>query len=318
MSTPRITVMTCTYNGARFLPRCWATLLAQRFEDWEWLIVDDGSTDGSDTVLDTIARSDPRVRVVTNVRNRGRAFSRSRALDEAAGEWVALWDVDDFFFPDRLGAIAGAASEGYDFWVSRAVQTDLSLRVLGVQDFDHPFPGLDVRTGLHGAMAFRTSLGRSIGYQPDLTTYGGMGEDAAIVFECALKQKGKFEEAPMMVNVTGNEVVLAKSMAARAIVIQTMERLWKDGQVPIDARTFGRVVGRMRRRNLALGLLRCCPGLYPWLMAKRKRGEVSAGAVLEPWRSAFLRSIAERFPANGFDVLPSAVDSALSCAPPEQ
>ncbi|MFZ4574182.1 MAG: glycosyltransferase family 2 protein [Phycisphaerales bacterium] len=310
MNNPPITVMTCTYNGAKFLPRCYASLLSQRFEHWEWLVVDDGSTDGSAPILASIAEADPRVRIVQNERNRGRAYSRSRALDEASGDWIALWDVDDFFFPDRLGAIAEAAKEGYDYWVSRAVQTTLELRLLGIQDFDHPFPGLDVRTGLHGAMAFKTSLGREIGYQPNLTTYGGMGEDAAIVFTCALKHKGKLEERPMMVNVTGNEVVLAKSMAARDIVIQTLERLWRDGSLPLSEQTIEALLGRMRRRNRALGMLKVWPGLYPKLMSWRMRGDSAVNIELEPWRATFLRSIGEHYPARGHDVVP-AVGAAL-------
>ena len=301
---PAITVMTCTYNGGRFIPRCYATLAMQTFADWEWLVIDDGSTDGSIELLEQIAASDPRVRVERHSPNRGRAFSRSRALELVRADWVALWDVDDFFFPGRLAAIAAAGREGYDYWVSRAVQTDLSLRIVGVQDFDRPFPGLNIRTGLHGAMAYRTDLGRRIGYQPHLTTYGGMGEDAAILYTLALRHKGMLEERPLMVNVTGHEVVVHKSMAAREVVIETLERLWQQGDLPLSKAKMDSVLNRMRWRNRTLSMFKLFPPLYPIIMRTRIRGRRVEGTNLEGEYRQFVVDIARRYPARGRDVLP--------------
>lgn len=301
MQGPLISVMTCTYNGGRFLPRCYATLMAQTFENWEWVVVDDGSTDDTQERLKEIARVEPRLRAVVLKENRGRAVARTRALEAVCGEWTALWDVDDFFFPDRLEAIRAAAVEGWDYWVSLAVQTTVDLRVRGIQDFYRPFPAKPYVMGLHGAMAFRTALGRTIGYLPHLRTFGGMGEDAGIVLECAFRYRGKFDRRPLMVNVTGNEVALEKSMAARRIIMETNHRLWREGAIDVEPREYRRYIRRSRNRLRALSCLRVCPWMYPRIMGWRMRGTRAMSVTLEPKRRAFLDQVAREMPANGRD-----------------
>jgi len=270
-------------------------------------VVDDGSTDETQSRLQEISRLEPRLRVVTLDKNQGRAIARTRALEAVRGDWIALWDVDDFFFPDRLEAIRVAALEAYDFWVSLAVQTTLDLRVRGIQAFDRPFPGRDFRIGLHGAMAFRADLGRAIGYAPHLKTYGGMGEDAAIMLETAFRSRGKFDERPLMVNVTGNEVVLEKSLASRQIVIETLERLWQEGAIGVKAQELEGCIRRLRLRNRVLGWLRACPWLYPRIMQLRLRGERTFQVTLSPARREFLERVARDLPAKGHDSVLAAL-----------
>ncbi len=312
---PPITVMTCVYNGRRFLRRCYYSLAIQTHRDWEWLVIDDGSTDDTPAVLERIAGDDPRVRVLRHTPNRGRAIARTRALEAARGEWIAVWDVDDFFFPERLARIDLARRDGLDYWTSRAIQTDAHLRPLGVQDYHRHFPGLDVRVGLHGALACRLELARAIGYAPHLRTFGGMGEDSALLFQLALKHRGRLEAEALMVNVTGIEVVLRKSMDARAVMIDTLEGLWRRGEMPVPAPVFTAVLARMRRRNRVLGLLRVCPALYPLIMRLRMRGRRAPGAKLTDGQIAFIRSVGARFdPATG-EERPEVVVRARAPAP---
>jgi glycosyltransferase involved in cell wall biosynthesis len=97
---PLVTVLISAHNDLRFLPEAVESIFAQTFDDYEFLIIDDGSTDGTRAYLDSLR--DPRVRVLRNLTNVGLTPSLNRGLDAAAGEFVARIDADDVALPQRL------------------------------------------------------------------------------------------------------------------------------------------------------------------------------------------------------------------------
>jgi hypothetical protein len=97
---PKVTVLMAVHNGGADLARAIDSVLAQTFTDFELLVVDDGSTDGS---AETIERSaDARIRLLRNEQNIGQVPSLNRGLAEAQGEYVARLDHDDLCLPRRL------------------------------------------------------------------------------------------------------------------------------------------------------------------------------------------------------------------------
>lgn len=97
---PLVTVLMPVFNGARFLRAAIDSVLASTFLDFELLIIDDGSTDGSPGIL--ASYSDPRMRVVNNPTNLGLIASLNHGLDIAQGRYVARMDADDLMLPQRL------------------------------------------------------------------------------------------------------------------------------------------------------------------------------------------------------------------------
>ena len=104
MNSPRVSVITAAYNAERWLEECLASLSQQTFGDWEAVICDDGSTDGTWNVMEAFARKEPRLRLLKNERNLGNGPSSNRCLEVAGGEFVAIQDADDVSSPDRLAA----------------------------------------------------------------------------------------------------------------------------------------------------------------------------------------------------------------------
>lgn len=96
---PKLTVITPVYNVEPYLRQCLDSIRAQTFTDWEAIIVDDGSTDGSGAVCDEYAAADPRFRVV-HKENGGQSSARNMALDLARGEYLGFVDSDDWIEPD--------------------------------------------------------------------------------------------------------------------------------------------------------------------------------------------------------------------------
>jgi hypothetical protein len=97
---PKVTVLMAVYNGERFVREAIDSILSQTFQDFEFLIVDDGSTDRSREVI--LSYNDPRIRLLTNERNLGLTASLNRGLAEARGTYVARHDADDISEPTRL------------------------------------------------------------------------------------------------------------------------------------------------------------------------------------------------------------------------
>ncbi len=95
----RVSVLVPAYNAAWCLPEALASLASQTFRDWEAIVADDGSTDGTSS---TVPTDDPRIRVVRSDVNRGLAATRNLALRHADSELIALLDSDDTWMPDYL------------------------------------------------------------------------------------------------------------------------------------------------------------------------------------------------------------------------
>lgn len=99
---PQVSVMMPAYNAEAFLAESVESILNQTFTDFELLILNDGSTDGTLALAQTFAEKDPRVRVLDNGENRGLAYTRNRLLREAQGEFLAILDSDDISLSERL------------------------------------------------------------------------------------------------------------------------------------------------------------------------------------------------------------------------
>ena len=102
MSEPAISVVIPTHNRAAVLGRAIDSVIAQTFDDWEIVLVDDGSTDDTDALLLRYAnRLGPKLRVIRQ-ENAGAAAARNRGIDAARGVFVAFLDSDDEFLPEKL------------------------------------------------------------------------------------------------------------------------------------------------------------------------------------------------------------------------
>jgi glycosyltransferase involved in cell wall biosynthesis len=97
---PLVSIMMPCFNAERTLPMALASLRAQTHENWEAVVVDDGSSDQTWDVLQ--AFGDPRLRLERFERNRGRGAARQRCLEMATGLLLSFLDADDWLFPDKL------------------------------------------------------------------------------------------------------------------------------------------------------------------------------------------------------------------------
>jgi len=99
---PKVSVVMSVYNGERYLREAVESILNQTFTDFEFIIIDDGSTDSTWQILTAYAMRDPRIVLIRNEKNVGLTKSLNKGLALARGEYIARQDADDVSLPQRL------------------------------------------------------------------------------------------------------------------------------------------------------------------------------------------------------------------------
>jgi len=107
-TVPRVSVLMTAYNRERFVGEAIASVLAQTYADFELVIVDDRSNDGTVDIAHQFARRDTRIRVVVNEQNLGDYPNRNRAASLASGELLKYHDSDDVMYPHCLEVLVSA------------------------------------------------------------------------------------------------------------------------------------------------------------------------------------------------------------------
>lgn len=97
-----LTVLMGVYNGETYLSEAIASILNQTFSDFDFLIINDASTDATGTILEKFAQQDSRIKIITNDQNYGLAYSLARGVEVAQTSWIARMDADDIAIRDRL------------------------------------------------------------------------------------------------------------------------------------------------------------------------------------------------------------------------
>lgn len=102
---PLISIIVPVYNAETFFHKCLDSILAQTYENWEAILVDDGSKDNSGKICDEYAEHDPRF-IVVHKQNEGVAKARITAFEHSKGEMITFIDSDDYVTPDYLEILA--------------------------------------------------------------------------------------------------------------------------------------------------------------------------------------------------------------------
>lgn len=124
-----LSIIIPVYNTEAYLPACLDSILSQDFTDFEVLLVDDGSRDGSGAICDAYAAKDSRVRVF-HKENGGVSSARNLALEQARGAWVCFVDSDDQLTPGGLQALANGVSDQVDLVIAGFIETVLPVEAV--------------------------------------------------------------------------------------------------------------------------------------------------------------------------------------------
>ena len=200
--TPRVSVVMPAWNRVGSIRMAVESVLRQTFTDFELLVVDDGSTDGTMDALSDV--TDPRLRCLANPRNMGASAARNTGIHAARGEWVAFQDSDDEWLPRKLelqmARLAGAGAE--------VVACYTGMAIVGLPEGDRDrrttlryIPGpkeLQVEGTLREALLARSFISTQMlmARRTALLDIGGFDEalQALEDWDCAIRlaQRGRF------------------------------------------------------------------------------------------------------------------------------
>lgn len=195
---PLVSIGISFYNPGHYLPLAVKSVFAQSFEDWELILVDDGSTDGSVEFARRIA--DPRVRVMVDGGHRNLNIRLNQIVREARGEYFFRMDADDIMHPSRLerqlGVLKGLGEDAV--LGSGCYSIDRENRVVGRRHaFDTRCTGFAARHSfLHNTVAARTSWFRAHPYSEDSLFY--RSEDAELWCRTASKTQFLAVDEPLV------------------------------------------------------------------------------------------------------------------------
>lgn len=129
-----VSVIMPTYKCGRFIADSIKSVRAQTYKNWELIIVDDCSNDGTVATVLELKKADDRISLYQNSTNSGAAVSRNTALRESKGRWIAFLDSDDLWEPTKLERQINFMEEnGYAFSYHEYVEIDEQDKELGIK-----------------------------------------------------------------------------------------------------------------------------------------------------------------------------------------
>ena len=180
-SPPKVTVAIALYNGEKYIKRIVNSICEQTYRNLEIILVDDGSTDRSLEVVESIASLDNRIRIIRKA-NEGLGATRNRCIEEASGDYLFLCDQDDILHPQLIEFCIRTAMEYKADYVALhcSVFNDsclpqfrkfTSYSDITVKEVQNPFENLskkaDLRISLETWSYFTTmSIARSVLFNP--------------------------------------------------------------------------------------------------------------------------------------------------------
>lgn len=192
---PQISVIVPIYNGEKYLCRCIDSILLQTWEDFELILVNDGSNDGSLAICDEFAAKDVRIKVIDQA-NAGVSMARNRGIDIAKGDYICFIDCDDWvdscylqlLYDNLKESCAGLSMTGYRE-VTEAGELGRDTETIGyvsVLDSDlamfHLFEAVDFMSFCYPwGKLFKADIIRShnIQFNPSIA----IGEDRLFIFD---------------------------------------------------------------------------------------------------------------------------------------
>ena len=118
--SPQISFIVPVYNTQQYLNRCFSSIVQQKYEDWEVIVVNDGSTDESLEILQKWALRDRRIKVVTQ-KNAGLSVARNTGMKYAKSEWIGFIDSDDYIEPNTLSSVVKNSGTPFEKQISRRI-----------------------------------------------------------------------------------------------------------------------------------------------------------------------------------------------------
>jgi len=252
-----ISVVMSVYNGERWLGEAIESVLAQTYRDFEFIIVDDGSTDGTPAILADYAARDERIRIISQ-ENTGVSRAMNRVLPQVRHEWVARFDADDVMHPRRLERQLAFLEAHPDLAVASCFADYIDEEGHKVGVYDNPLTSPEtVRRWLEqgrvihfiqsGAIMRRDVVLEVGGYRPEYS----VTEDTDLWNRIAERGYGVLVQPEVLMKVRVHE----RSLTRSSMLLQAQQFRWLEAgarlrRAGLPEPTFAEFKEQERRRSL--------------------------------------------------------------------
>jgi glycosyltransferase involved in cell wall biosynthesis len=287
---PFISILTIVYNVEDLILRCYNNILDQSFQNWEWVIVNDGSSDNTLAIITSIY--DPRIKIITYEQNQGRGYARNKGLESCLGTWIAIFDVDDIHFPDKLAIIHEKSLDNIDFFCSYAVLINNSLEIKGYRGFSDA-NGIFPKGFIHPTMACKAGVIKKVKYSINPGT-GGPGEDARVLWILSLLYRGHWHDDALTVYQEEREINVKKTFWSNFGHLKTIIQLWMQGYFKINI-SFIKTCIQYVFKLIILSILFIFPSIYKYSVRYRANGILLKGWKLSESKLQYLKKIQDYY-----------------------
>lgn len=216
-SPAKVSVVMSVYNDSCYLKESVESILNQSFTDFEFILIDDGSTDDSWDILTHYSRSDRRIKVVKNEQNIGLTKSLNKGLELAQGEYIARQDSDDISLPERLRLQTEFLDSHIDVGAigTGAKIIDEKGQILGFRHVDTDHERLKVfllinNNFLHSSLMARQQLVKQIGGYNENLRYA---QDYALWWDISeIARLGNLPEPLILLRTSTNNITSKKRL----------------------------------------------------------------------------------------------------------
>lgn len=155
---PKVSIIMAVYNGKRYIGEAIESILNQTFRDFEFIIINDASTDNTEAVIRAYMEKDPMIKLINNEVNSERSFSRNRGIKIAQGEYISIIDADDICYPKKLEKQVAflEKNKAIGFVGTSFCVIDEHSRVISF----HECSGSHIKEAIHLLFAFPSILAR--------------------------------------------------------------------------------------------------------------------------------------------------------------
>lgn len=197
------------YNNESYLKKAIESVLSQSFKNFEFLIVNDASTDNSFNIIESFAKNDKRIKVINNIKKIGLTKSLNRALRQAQGEYIARMDGDDICFPERLARqfTFMEKNQNIGFCGTAPILIDKNDKKIGKKI--HPVKNKDIRRVvlsycpfIHSTLMFRRQILEKVGLYNEAFIFA---QDYELILRLMSKYKAANLKEPLLYYRVGEE-----------------------------------------------------------------------------------------------------------------
>ena len=228
-NNPKISVVMSTYNAERYLAEAIESILNQTFKDFEFIIINDGSTDDSSKIIKNYAKKDKRIVVINNKENIGLIKSLNKGIKRAIGKYIARMDADDISMPNRFQVQFDFLEKNQDIFLvgTRAFLIDDSGKRLGKTHVKNDFKIIRkiLESGnncfIHSSIMFRK--GSDVRYREKAMHC----EDYDLYLQLLLKRK-KFSniDMPLLEYRISSNSVISKNYFYAKLFLDKMKKIY--------------------------------------------------------------------------------------------